>query len=61
MKRFFYSTSALSLAAAIVMAAPSASLANDKLVELAKDPQNWVMTGRDYNANNYSKSTEINK
>ncbi|RFC63515.1 PQQ-dependent dehydrogenase, methanol/ethanol family [Fulvimarina endophytica] len=61
MKRFFYSASALSLAAAIVMAAPSASLANDKLVELANDPQNWVMTGRNYDANNYSKSTEINK
>ncbi|MFC3315137.1 methanol/ethanol family PQQ-dependent dehydrogenase [Falsigemmobacter intermedius] len=41
------------------MAVPA--LANDKLVELAKDPANWVMTGRDYNAQNYSTMTEINK
>lgn len=37
------------------------ALANDKLVELAKDPANWVMTGRDYNAQNYSTMTDINK
>lgn len=41
--------------------AAAPALANDKLVELAKDPANWVMTGRDYNAQNYSEMTEINK
>ncbi|MGN7869691.1 methanol/ethanol family PQQ-dependent dehydrogenase [Paracoccus sp. 22332] len=41
------------------LAAPAA--ANDTLVELAQDPANWVMTGRDYNAQNYSEMTEINK
>ncbi|RWY41508.1 PQQ-dependent dehydrogenase, methanol/ethanol family [Falsigemmobacter intermedius] len=47
------------LMGAPLMAVPA--LANDKLVELAKDPANWVMTGRDYNAQNYSTMTEINK
>ena len=35
--------------------------ANDKLVELAKDPANWVMTGRDYHEGNYSELTEVSK
>ncbi|MGN0933649.1 methanol/ethanol family PQQ-dependent dehydrogenase [Falsigemmobacter intermedius] len=50
--------------AGMLMGAPLTAvpaLANDKLVELAKDPANWVMTGRDYNAQNYSTMTEINK
>lgn len=37
------------------------AMANDKLIELAKDPANWIMPGRDYNANNYSEMDEINK
>jgi methanol dehydrogenase (cytochrome c) subunit 1 len=36
-------------------------LANDKLVELSKSNENWVMTGRDYNADNYSPMKQINK
>ena len=55
--------SALAIAVAtgctILMA--GTATANDKLVELAKDPANWVMTGRDYNEQNYSEMTDINK
>lgn len=55
------STAAL---ATVLISGPFASMpaiANEKLIELAKDPANWVMTGRDYNAQNYSEMTEINK
>lgn len=54
---------ALTLAALIAAPALAASpaLANDTLVEMAKDPRNWVMTGRDYSANNYSTMDQINK
>jgi methanol dehydrogenase (cytochrome c) subunit 1 len=51
---------AVTLAAAVGLSAGPA-LSNDKLVELAKDSANWVMTGRDYNAQNYSPMTEIDK
>ncbi|MDO5757105.1 MAG: methanol/ethanol family PQQ-dependent dehydrogenase [Rhodobacterales bacterium] len=52
---------ALASALAISAAGMQPALANDKLVELAKDPANWIMTGRDYNARNYSEMDEINK
>nr|WP_184150446.1 methanol/ethanol family PQQ-dependent dehydrogenase [Amaricoccus macauensis] len=51
---------AVTLAAAVGLTAGPA-LSNDKLVELAKDNANWVMTGRDYNAQNFSPMTEIDK
>ncbi|MBH0237876.1 methanol/ethanol family PQQ-dependent dehydrogenase [Methylobrevis albus] len=35
--------------------------ANDKLVELSKSNENWVMTGRTYKAQNYSEMTQINR
>ena len=35
--------------------------ANDKLVELAKSDENWPMTGKNYDANNYSPQKQINK
>ncbi|WP_175577851.1 methanol/ethanol family PQQ-dependent dehydrogenase [Mongoliimonas terrestris] len=47
------------VAAGVTLATPT--YANDKLVELAKSPENWVMTGRDYKAQNYSTMTQINK
>lgn len=34
--------------------------ANDKLVELSKSDQNWIMTGKSYQADNYSPNTQIN-
>ncbi|MDQ7774965.1 MAG: methanol/ethanol family PQQ-dependent dehydrogenase [Paracoccus aminovorans] len=56
--------SALAMAVALGTATLSGGApaqANDKLVELAKDPANWVMTGRDYNEQNFSEMTDINK
>ena len=35
--------------------------ANDKLIELSKSNENWVMTGRTYHSDNYSPMTQINK
>lgn len=52
--------SASAAAAALAFAALPA-MANDALVELAKNTDNWVMTGRDYSATNYSALTEVNK
>ncbi len=46
------------IAAALFLATPA--VANDKLVELAKSEANWVMPGNNYDANNYSKATQIN-
>ena len=38
----------------------SFAAANDKLVELSKSNENWIMTGKSYQANNYSPNTQIN-
>jgi methanol dehydrogenase (cytochrome c) subunit 1 len=35
--------------------------ANDKLIELSKSDENWVMTGKNYDSNNYSPMKQINK
>lgn len=37
------------------------AIANDKLVELSESDQNYVMPGKDYTADNYSKMDQINK
>lgn len=34
--------------------------ANDKLIDLSKSDENWVMPGKDYTSDNYSKATQIN-
>ena len=34
--------------------------ANDKLVDMSKSNENWVMPGRDYDSDNYSPMTQIN-
>ena len=52
---------ALAVATGVALLASAPANANDKLVELAKDPANWVMTGRDYNEQNYSEMKDINK
>ncbi|WP_024278268.1 MULTISPECIES: methanol/ethanol family PQQ-dependent dehydrogenase [unclassified Xanthobacter] len=64
MTRLFSSVSlcAVTLALAAGSAAVSSqALANDKLVELAKSDDNWPMTGKNYDANNYSPQKQINK
>ena len=64
MTRLFSSVSlcAVTLALAAGSAAVSSqALANDKLVEIAKSDENWPMTGKNYDANNYSPQKQINK
>lgn len=52
---------AMAVALGFAVLTPAPATANEQLVEMAKDPANWVMTGRDYNAQNYSEMTDINK
>lgn len=40
--------------------APTAAVANQKLIELSKDPHNWVMPGKNYHSNNYSTLDQVN-
>ncbi|MFG1236116.1 methanol/ethanol family PQQ-dependent dehydrogenase [Xanthobacter autotrophicus DSM 597] len=64
MTRLFSSVSlcAVTLALAAGSAAINTqALANDKLVEIAKSDENWPMTGKNYDANNYSPQKQINK
>src|SRR5262245_17693601 len=35
--------------------------ANDKLIELSKSDENWVMTGKNYDSNNYSPLKQVSK
>ena len=59
-RRNLLNSVALSVAIACAQIAGSgAALANDKLVELSKSEENWPITGKNYNANNYSKATQI--
>jgi len=44
---------------ALQFCAPSAG-ANDKLIELSKSNENWVMPGRNYDGDNYSPDNQIN-
>ncbi|MCK0197959.1 methanol/ethanol family PQQ-dependent dehydrogenase [Ancylobacter sp. 6x-1] len=65
MTRLTSSVSALSLVVALGAMVGAAGItpaaANDKLVELSKSTDNWPMTGKNYNANNYSEAKEITK
>ncbi|WP_285294645.1 methanol/ethanol family PQQ-dependent dehydrogenase [Aureimonas altamirensis] len=61
MNRLWASASGAALSCALILGAQGGAQANDALVELAKSPENWVMTGRDYNAQNFSPSTQITK
>ncbi|MFD1702441.1 methanol/ethanol family PQQ-dependent dehydrogenase [Methylopila henanensis] len=57
------SVSAFTLAATAAMGVAATGLpafANDKLVELSKSEANWPMTGKNYSAQNYSTSKQIN-
>ncbi len=47
----------VSLAAVI---ASSMAAANDRLQQLANSDENWVMPGKDYSSDNFSKMTQIN-
>ena len=54
------SASCMAIAAAMQMGVATSALANDKLVELSKSNENWVMPGKNYDSNNYSPMTQIN-
>ena len=54
--RLLVFVSALAAMAVIQVAAPAAH-ANDKLIDLSKSNENWVMPGRTYDADNYSPMT----
>ncbi|MGQ4273735.1 methanol/ethanol family PQQ-dependent dehydrogenase [Terrihabitans sp. B22-R8] len=65
MSRLHSSVSALTVATALVatvgLGAMAPASANDKLVELSKNTDNWPMTGKNYSANNYSEANQITK
>ena len=54
----FASASCVALALSGLFGA--AAIANDRLIELAKDPENYAMPGLDYTADNYSTMDQIN-
>jgi lanthanide-dependent methanol dehydrogenase len=54
------SVSAFALAAALV-SQPAAVFANDELIKLSKDPNQWVMPAGDYANTRYSALEQINK
>ena len=49
------------LMAAAVVAVPAVGQANEELLKLQKDPNQWAMPNGDYSANRYSELTQINK
>jgi len=65
MSRLHTSVSALTVAAALAtvvsLGATAPAVANDKLVELSKNTDNWPMTGKNYSANNYSEANQVTK
>lgn len=54
-------TSAALLSSVVGLLASGSVLANKNLVELQKSESNWVMQGKNYSANHFSTSTQINK
>ncbi|MCG5236157.1 methanol/ethanol family PQQ-dependent dehydrogenase [Xanthobacter oligotrophicus] len=64
MTRLFSSVSLCAVTLALAAGSAAVSMparANDKLVELAKSDDNWPMTGKNYDANNFSPQKQINK
>ncbi len=51
---------AASLAASATFMVMSTASANDKLDQLSQSDENWVMPGKDYHSDNFSKLTQIN-
>lgn len=54
------SASCMAMAVALQMGVASSAQANEKLVELSKSKENWIMPGRNYDSNNYSEDDQIN-
>ncbi|MFG1307095.1 methanol/ethanol family PQQ-dependent dehydrogenase [Xanthobacter autotrophicus] len=64
MTRLFSSVSLCAVTLALTAGSATMSVpahANDKLVEIAKSDENWPMTGKNYDANNFSPQKQINK
>lgn len=64
MNRFLTSLPIVALTATITaggqIGAITPALANEKLVQLSESDQNWVMPGKNYNSDNFSKLNQIN-
>ena len=52
--------SCVALTVCLQVASASSAAANDKLNELSKSNENWVMPGKNYSSQNYSPNTQIN-
>ena len=61
MNKYLATASILAITAVSQAGMGSVAVANDKLVEMSKSNSNWVMTGRTYDADNYSPMTQVNK
>lgn len=61
MNKYLATASILAITAVTQAGIGSVAIANDKLVEMSKSNNNWVMTGRTYNADNFSPMTQVNK
>ena len=49
------------LALGVAVGVPSVASANDEVMALSQDPNNWVMWGRTYDGSRYSPLNQINK
>src|SRR5690606_26912258 len=61
MNNLLSTASAVTLAALATFAFSGTAGANQKLVELSKSNENWVMPGKNYSSTNFSEMTQINK
>jgi methanol dehydrogenase (cytochrome c) subunit 1 len=52
--------SCVALTVTMQVGSASVSFANDKLNELSKSNENWIMPGKNYSSQNYSPNTQIN-
>jgi methanol dehydrogenase (cytochrome c) subunit 1 len=60
-KKLLVTVSCSALLAVAAFGMTSSARANDKLDEMSRSDENWVMPGKDYHSDNYSKMTQINK
>ena len=60
MNRLLQNVSFAALFATGVMGFTGLATANDKLDQLSQSDENWVMPGKDYHSDNFSKLTQIN-
>ncbi|MEJ0092727.1 MAG: methanol/ethanol family PQQ-dependent dehydrogenase [Methylocella sp.] len=60
MSRLLNSASLLAMLVIAPLGLATSGLANDKLDKLSQSDENYVMSGKDYTSDNYSKMTQIN-